>query len=201
MARGTSGPPAASRSRPPMPQWVSPVSVRSVGTPPTPAASASALISRMRDEALRRVGRADRFGRVEARTLRRARDLGVGGDVLALAEEGVVERVLERPETALLAGPEAGRQRQRRARLVARQMDLDAELERALVHVACPVDPEVVAARLRATASAPAEARTGATRPRPSPRPRPPRPRATRGTSTGRRRRSRSAPSSPRESR
>src|SRR5439155_1662137 len=68
-------------------------------------------------------------------------------DVLALAEKRLVERVLERSQPALVAGPEAGSQDQRRARLVARQVDLDPALERPPVHVLRPVDAQMVAAR------------------------------------------------------
>ena len=73
-----------------------------------------------------RVGGGDRVVRVEPGPRRGAGDLTVGRDVLAFAEERLVQRVLERPQRALLAGPEARGQRQRRAWLIAGQVDLDA---------------------------------------------------------------------------
>jgi hypothetical protein len=85
---------------------------------------------------------------IEPRPLGRSGDLRVGGDVLALAEERLVERMLERPQAALLVRPEAGGERERRAGLVAGEVDLDSERERPAVDVARPVDPEVVAAGL-----------------------------------------------------
>jgi len=48
----------------------------------------------------------------------------------------------------LLFRPEAGGERKRRARLVAREMDLDTHRERAAVDVLRPVDPKVVSTRL-----------------------------------------------------
>jgi hypothetical protein len=68
----------------------------------------------------RRVGGRDRAVGVEPSPFCCARDLGVRGDVLALAEEGLVECVLEVAQAALLGCPQAGAERQRRARLVAR---------------------------------------------------------------------------------
>jgi hypothetical protein len=99
-------------------------------------------------EALGRVGGRDCSVRVELDVARGTRDLAVGGDVLARAEEGLVERMLEVAQPPLLGGPEACRERQRRARLVARQMDLDPGRERAPVDVLRPVDPQMVAAGL-----------------------------------------------------
>ena len=99
-------------------------------------------------EALRRVGGCDRRIGLEADPGGGARDLAIGRDILALAEERLVERVLEVTKSALLAGPEARRERQRRARLVARQVDLDPERERAAVDVLRPVDAQMVASHL-----------------------------------------------------
>ena len=70
----------------------------------------------------------------------------VSRDVLALAEESLVEPVLELTQPALLPRPEARGERQRGARLVAGQVDLLPERERPPVHVLRPVDAEVVAA-------------------------------------------------------
>ena len=67
-------------------------------------------------------------------------------DVLALAEERLVQRVLERAEVAEVVGPEARRERQRRARLEAREVDLDAPGLRVPVDVVSPVGAKVVAA-------------------------------------------------------
>ena len=64
----------------------------------------------------------------------------------AFAEERLVERVLERPQPPLLLGPETGSERQGRARLVARQVDLDPALERPAVDRLGPVGSQVVAA-------------------------------------------------------
>ena len=86
---------------------------------------------------------------IELGALGRARDLPVGRDVLALAEERLVERVLEVPERSLLGRPEARAQDQRRPRLVAGQVDLDAHRLRPPVDVARPVDPQVIAAHLQ----------------------------------------------------
>lgn len=86
--------------------------------------------------------------RIEARPPGRPGDLRVGGDVLTLAEERLVERMLERPQPVLLPGPQAGRQRERRAGLVAGEMNLDSAREGPPVDVARPVDPQVVAAGL-----------------------------------------------------
>ena len=177
-----------------MPQWRSPSSV----SERRDAAHAGRLglaadLAELR-EALRRVRGRDRAVRVEPGPLGRAGDLAIGRDVLALAEERLVERVLELAQPALLAGPQARGQRQRRARLVARQVDLDARAParggRRSASSRCAGGRPAP----RAAAAARAAARTAATRPRPRPRPRPPRPRATPCTSTGRRRRSRSGP-------
>src|SRR3712207_4069223 len=84
----------------------------------------------------------------QTRPCGRARNLRVGRDVLPLAEERVVEGVLEGAEASLLAGPEARRQRERRARLVAREVDLDSLRERPAVDVPGPVGAEVIASRL-----------------------------------------------------
>jgi hypothetical protein len=100
-------------------------------------------------EALRRVGRGHGGLRIELRAGGRARDLVVGRDVLALAEERLVQRVLELAQASLLARPQARREGQRRARLVARQMDLDSQRERSPVDVPRPVDAKVVAAHLQ----------------------------------------------------
>ena len=48
----------------------------------------------------------------------------------------------------LLGGPQAGGERKRRTRLVARQVDLDPERLRPRVDVARPIHPQVVAAYL-----------------------------------------------------
>ena len=50
-----------------------------------------------------RVGGGDRPVRIEPGAIGRTADLRVGRDVLALAEERLVERVLERPQPALSA--------------------------------------------------------------------------------------------------
>ena len=84
-------------------------------------------------EALGRVRRRHGFAGIEPGPLGRTCDLRIGGDVLALAEERLVQRVLEGTQAAELAGPEAGGERQRRARLVARQVYLDPTLERAAI--------------------------------------------------------------------
>ena len=84
--RGTSGSPASRRSIPPRPQWVRPVGGDEGRHARTPAAIASVRIAAIR-QPRRVVGRLDRCLRVEPRTLRRPRDLRVGRDVLALAEE------------------------------------------------------------------------------------------------------------------
>ena len=138
------------------------------------------------------VGGRDRGDGVKPGDPGRARDLRVGRDVEPLAEERLVERVLEGPQASLAVRPEARREDQCRARLVPRQMDLDPA-------------PRVRGGRRSASSrcgdgrpgprgapSAPAGARTAATRPRAGRCPRPPRRRATPCTSTGRRRRSRS---------
>src|SRR5689334_16590856 len=62
-------------------------------------------------EALRRVRGRDRRVGIEGDPGGRAGELAVGRDVLALAEEPLVERVLERAHPALLARPEAGGER------------------------------------------------------------------------------------------
>src|SRR5207249_7181463 len=95
-----------------------------------------------------RVGRGDDLGGIEPGALGRPRELSVRRDVLALAEEGLVERVLELAQPPALAGPEAAGERQRRARLVAREVDLDAHGERAAVDVPRPVNTKVLTARL-----------------------------------------------------
>jgi hypothetical protein len=125
-----------------MPQWLRPSSATSEGTPLTPAASASRRI------AWRREPSPDGFLRVQPGALGRPRDLGVRCDVLTLAEERLVERVLEVPQPSLLLGPKAHGERQGRARLVAREVDLDPALERPAVHRLRPVGAKVVAANL-----------------------------------------------------
>ena len=94
------------------------------------------------------VGRRDRRVRVEPRALCGPRELRVGRDVLALAEERLVERVLEGAQVAETFGPQADGERQGGARLEARQVDLDAAGERLAVDVRRPIGAEVVAARL-----------------------------------------------------
>ena len=101
--------------------------------------------------------------------------------------------MLEHAQDTLRICPEAGRERQRRTRLVAREVDLDPELERPKVDVPGPVDAEMVAAHLEQGFRGGPELVWAATPPIRRPRPPPPRSRATRGTSTGRRRRSRNA--------
>ncbi len=144
---------------------------------------------------LGRVGGRDRGVGIEVDALGRPADLRVGRDVLALAEERLVERVLERPQPPLVACPQAGGQDQRRARLVARQVDLDRPARARAGRRAASSRRAGGRRAARAAPSAPAAARTAATRPRPRPRPRPPRPRATPCTSTGRRCRSRNGSS------
>src|SRR5438093_13588926 len=58
-------------------------------------------------EALRRVGGGNGAIRIELDAVGGARELAIRGDVLALAEERLVERVLEVAQPTLLAGPEA----------------------------------------------------------------------------------------------
>ena len=137
---------ARRRSTPPMPQCVRPSSVRSVGTPATPLGLRVApdRAQPARGARGRRPPRPPRPGRAR-RSRGRARYLAVGRDVEPLAEERLVERVLEGPEPSLVAGPQARRERQRRAGLVARQVDLDPGGEGAAVHVLRPVGAEVVA--------------------------------------------------------
>jgi hypothetical protein len=53
------------------------------------------------------VGSCDGSVRVEPAPLRGARDLTIGGDVFAFAEERLVQRRLERVQSSLLAGPQA----------------------------------------------------------------------------------------------
>ena len=81
--------------------------------------------------------------------LGRAGDLHLVRDVFALAEERLVEPSLERTQLPELRRPDAGRERERRARLVARQVDLDARGERPRIHAGGPVDPQMVAPRLQ----------------------------------------------------
>src|SRR5262249_40047457 len=97
---------------------------------------------------LRRVRRLDRRVGIEAGALGRPPELAVGGDVLALAEERLVQRVLQLAQAALLARPQARAEGQGRARLVAREVDLDPALERAAVDVPGPVGAQMVAANL-----------------------------------------------------
>src|SRR5262249_17349474 len=94
---------------------------------------------------LRRVGGRDRPVRGEAGAGGGAGDLGAGRDILALAEEGLVERVLERPEPALLPRPEAGGERKGRPRLIAGEVDLDPEALGPAIDSGRPVDAEMIA--------------------------------------------------------
>src|SRR6266849_2751773 len=82
-------------------------------------------------EQLRRVGGGDRRCRIETGAACCARELRVRRDVLALAEERLVQGVLEVPQSALTFGPQAGSERQC-----------------APVDVLRPVDPQVASARL-----------------------------------------------------
>ena len=135
VARGTSGSSARRRSTPPMPQCVRPSSVRSVGTPATPSASASRRIERSRSMlAVVRCG--DRRDGVEPCDPGRAPDLRVGRDVEPFAEERLVERVPNSRAGFFVVRPEAGSHRKRRARLEARQVDLDPRRKRAAVRSA-----------------------------------------------------------------
>ena len=85
--------------------------------------------------------------RVQPRTFGGTRDLRVGRDVLALAEERFVQLPLERAKVAEVIRPETRRERQRRARLKTREVDLDSPCLRVSVDVVRPIGAEVVAAR------------------------------------------------------
>ncbi len=119
-----------------------------VGTPRTPTSTASARIVSIRvspagSYAAATAAAASSPARSAARAI-----CGVGRDVLALAEERLVERVLEGAEPSAVLGPQAGGERQRRARLEAREVDLDLPGERVAIDVVRPVGAEVVAADL-----------------------------------------------------
>ena len=90
-----------------MPQWLSPSSVTRVGTPRTPASSATrADLANLLEALVRVCGRYSAVS-VEPGPVRCASELAVGRDVLSLAEERLVKRVLERSQRVLLARPEA----------------------------------------------------------------------------------------------
>ncbi len=179
---------------PPRPQCVRAVGGEQVGTPRTPAASASARISR--DPTPSPAGSyaaATARVRVEPRTFRRPRDLRVGRDVLALAEERVVQRVLERAQ-ARRGRPPRGTPRAAASSAAESAGGGSRSPPRARAGRRCSVQsvrrwsPRGCEQRPRCRPQLERQPLA----PRPRRRPRPPRRRASRGTSTGRRRRSRS---------
>ena len=132
---------------PPMPQCERPSAVERRDTA-NPGCLRTVADLRQPGDPRRGVGGLQRLGRIEAGAFGGSLDLPVGRDVLALAEERLVERVAKLPQAALLGRPETRRERQGRARLVPGQVDLDTELERPAVDVRRPVGTEMVAARL-----------------------------------------------------
>ena len=165
-----------------------------------PAASACSRISRRREPQLGRVGGPNGVLRDRGPRAAAARAIcGVRGDVLALAEERLVEGALEGPQAGLAPAP---RDRQRAEGWSGADSEAGGSRFPARALAGTPSGSsrcEGGRRAARAAAWAPAAARTEAIRPRARPGPRPPRRRATRGTSTGRRRRNRRRHSARRE--